>query len=63
MAKPLKKQLEKFANESKLYLAVMFYISDVGQLHDEITRYDPLLLEFMLQLMTLCQSVKLIVEN
>ncbi|CAG0921348.1 unnamed protein product [Notodromas monacha] len=38
--KPVKKQLEKYGDDHKLYLGVMFYITDVHLIHDEITRYQ-----------------------
>lgn len=37
--RPLKKQLDKYAQEPYLYLAVMFYVHDVSLLGDEVTRY------------------------
>lgn len=37
--KPLKKQLEKNAQDSQLSLGVIFYVSDVTVLKDEMTRY------------------------
>lgn len=40
LGKPLKKQLDKNAQETYLYLGVMFYINDVNQLQDEMTRYQ-----------------------
>lgn len=40
LQRPLKKQLDKYALEScNLYLGVMFFVSDVNILHDEVTRY------------------------
>ncbi|XP_031785754.1 tyrosine-protein phosphatase non-receptor type 21 [Nasonia vitripennis] len=39
MDKPLKKQLEKDAKGFNLYLRVMFYITDVQFIQDEMTRY------------------------
>nr|CAD7459231.1 unnamed protein product [Timema tahoe] len=39
MNQPLKKQLDKHAREPNLYLRVMFYVSGVVLLHDEMTRY------------------------
>lgn len=36
--KPLKKQLEKNAQDSQLSLGVIFYVSDVTVLKDEMTR-------------------------
>uniref|UniRef100_T1JED7 protein-tyrosine-phosphatase n=1 Tax=Strigamia maritima TaxID=126957 RepID=T1JED7_STRMM len=39
--KPLKKQLDKFAlQETYVYLGIMFYVDDVHQLQDEVTRYQ-----------------------
>jgi tyrosine-protein phosphatase non-receptor type 14/21 len=38
--RPLKKQLDKYAQEPYLYLGVMFYVNDVSLLEDEVTRYD-----------------------
>lgn len=40
LSKPLKKQLDKYAQETYLYLGVMFYIGDVSRLQDEMTRYQ-----------------------
>jgi len=37
--RPLKKQLDKHAQESYLYLRIMYYVSDVSLLQDEMTRY------------------------
>ena len=37
--KPLKRQLEKDAKTFNLYLRVMFYITDVQFIQDEMTRY------------------------
>ncbi|KAF7997792.1 hypothetical protein HCN44_009190 [Aphidius gifuensis] len=37
--KPLKRQLEKEAKSFHLYLRVMFYITDVQLIHEEMTRY------------------------
>lgn len=37
--KPLKRQLEKEAKNFHLYLRVMFYITDVQLIHEEMTRY------------------------
>lgn len=39
LERPLKKQLDKYAQECCLYLGVMFFVSDVNLLHDEVTRY------------------------
>ncbi|XP_067119789.1 tyrosine-protein phosphatase non-receptor type 21 [Centruroides vittatus] len=39
LERPLKKQLDKYAQECCLYLGVMFFVSDVSLLHDEVTRY------------------------
>jgi len=39
--KPLKKQLEKNAQDSQLSLGVIFYVSDVTVLKDEMTRFVP----------------------
>ncbi|GFY46793.1 tyrosine-protein phosphatase non-receptor type 21 [Trichonephila inaurata madagascariensis] len=40
LQRPLKKQLDKYAlDSSSLYLGVMFFVSDVNILHDEVTRY------------------------
>ena len=36
--RPLKKQLDKFAQDPYLYLGVMFYVNDVSLLEDEVTR-------------------------
>ena len=37
--RPLKKQLEKYSREPYLYLGVIFYVTDVSLLEDEVTRY------------------------
>lgn len=37
--RPLKKQLDKYARECCLYLGVMFYVFNVDQLHNDVTRY------------------------
>jgi len=37
--RPLKKQLDKHAQEAYLYLRIMYYVSDVSLLQDEMTRY------------------------
>ena len=37
--RPLKRQLEKYAKEAYLYLGVVFYVTDVSLLEDEVTRY------------------------
>ncbi|XP_075228092.1 protein tyrosine phosphatase non-receptor pez isoform X2 [Lycorma delicatula] len=39
MARPLKRQLDKHAREPNLYLRVMFYVTGVSLLQDEMTRY------------------------
>lgn len=40
LGRPLKKQLDKYAQENcSLYLGVMYFVSDVHLLHDEVTRY------------------------
>lgn len=39
MDKPLKRQLEKDAKNFTLYLRVMYYITDVQFIQDEMTRY------------------------
>jgi hypothetical protein len=36
--RPLKKQLDKYAQDPYLYLGVMFYVNDVSLLEDEVTR-------------------------
>ena len=36
--RPLKKQLDKHAQEAYLYLRIMYYVSDVSLLQDEMTR-------------------------
>lgn len=41
LQRPLKKQIDKYCkseNCNLLYLRVMFYVSDVNILHDEVTR-------------------------
>ncbi|KAA0711661.1 Tyrosine-protein phosphatase non-receptor type 21 [Triplophysa tibetana] len=40
LEKPLKKQLDKYGLESTVYFGVVFYISSVTQLQQEITRYQ-----------------------
>ncbi|XP_046387932.1 tyrosine-protein phosphatase non-receptor type 14 isoform X2 [Ischnura elegans] len=45
MDRPLKRQLDKKARDPCLYLRVMYYVSGVSLLHDEMTRYH-----FFLQL-------------
>ena len=40
LERPLKKQLDKFAQDPYLYLGVMFYVNDVSLLEDEVTRSD-----------------------
>jgi len=37
--RPLKKQLDKYSQEPYLYLGVIFYVTDVSLLEDEVTRY------------------------
>lgn len=37
--RPLKKQLDKHAQEAYLYLRIMYYVNDVSLLEDEMTRY------------------------
>jgi len=37
--RPLKKQLDKYSVEPYLYLGVIFYVTDVSLLEDEVTRY------------------------
>ena len=37
--RPLKKQLDKYAQESYLYLRIMYYVNDVSLLQDEMTRF------------------------
>ncbi|XP_049955648.1 tyrosine-protein phosphatase non-receptor type 14 [Schistocerca serialis cubense] len=39
MDRPLKRQLDKYAREPNLLLRVMYYISGVNLIHDEMTRY------------------------
>lgn len=39
MDKPLKRQLEKEAKNCSLYLRIMYYVTDVQLIQDEITRY------------------------
>ncbi|NXY28019.1 PTN14 phosphatase, partial [Pomatorhinus ruficollis] len=39
LEKPLKKQLDKFANEPLLFFGVMFYVPSVSRLQQEVTRY------------------------
>lgn len=39
LEKPLKRQLEKEAKSFALYLRVMYYVTDVRLVHDEMTRY------------------------
>ncbi|KAI6071838.1 Protein-tyrosine-phosphatase [Aix galericulata] len=38
LEKPLKKQLDKFANEPLLFFGVMFYVPSVSRLQQEVTR-------------------------
>ncbi|XP_055000518.1 tyrosine-protein phosphatase non-receptor type 14 [Sorex araneus] len=40
LEKPLKKHLDKFANEPLLFFGVMFYVPDVSWLQQEVTRYQ-----------------------
>uniref|UniRef100_A0A674K2L7 protein-tyrosine-phosphatase n=1 Tax=Terrapene triunguis TaxID=2587831 RepID=A0A674K2L7_9SAUR len=40
LEKPLKKQLDKFANEPLLFFGVMFYVPNVSRLQQEVTRYQ-----------------------
>ncbi|XP_038616649.1 tyrosine-protein phosphatase non-receptor type 14 isoform X1 [Tachyglossus aculeatus] len=40
LEKPLKKQLDKFANEPLLFFGVMFYVPNVSRLQQEATRYQ-----------------------
>uniref|UniRef100_A0A8C3GQI4 Tyrosine-protein phosphatase non-receptor type n=1 Tax=Cairina moschata TaxID=8855 RepID=A0A8C3GQI4_CAIMO len=40
LEKPLKKQLDKFANEPLLFFGVMFYVPSVSRLQQEVTRYQ-----------------------
>ena len=37
--RPLKKQLDKYSTEPYLFLGVIFYVTDVSLLEDEVTRY------------------------
>ncbi|XP_009871722.1 PREDICTED: tyrosine-protein phosphatase non-receptor type 14-like, partial [Apaloderma vittatum] len=37
LEKPLKKQLDKFANEPLLFFGVMFYVPSVSRLQQEVT--------------------------
>lgn len=37
--RPLKKQLDKYAQEAYLYLRIMYYVNDASLLVDEMTRY------------------------
>lgn len=39
MDHPLKRQLDKYARDQNLFLRVMYYVSGVNLLHDEMTRY------------------------
>ena len=39
LERPLKKQLDKYSTEPYLFLGVIFYVTDVSLLEDEITRY------------------------
>ena len=39
LERPLKKQLDKYAQSPNLYLAIQYYIHDVGLLQDDVTRY------------------------
>lgn len=38
LERPLKRQLDKYAQSPALTLAVMYYIHDVGLLQDDVTR-------------------------
>ncbi|XP_035276398.1 tyrosine-protein phosphatase non-receptor type 21 isoform X1 [Anguilla anguilla] len=40
LEKPLKKQLDKYGLEPTVYFGVVFYVPSVGQLQQEITRYQ-----------------------
>uniref|UniRef100_A0A8D0H2Y0 Tyrosine-protein phosphatase non-receptor type n=1 Tax=Sphenodon punctatus TaxID=8508 RepID=A0A8D0H2Y0_SPHPU len=40
LEKPLKKQLDKFANEPLLFFGVIFYVPNVSRLQQEVTRYQ-----------------------
>uniref|UniRef100_A0A8C8FP47 Tyrosine-protein phosphatase non-receptor type n=1 Tax=Oncorhynchus tshawytscha TaxID=74940 RepID=A0A8C8FP47_ONCTS len=40
LEKPLKKQLDKYGLEPTVYFGVVFYVPTVGQLQQEITRYQ-----------------------
>lgn len=40
MSKPLKKQLEKDAKSLNLYLRIMYYVTDVQLIHDDMTRFS-----------------------
>uniref|UniRef100_A0A0R4J080 Tyrosine-protein phosphatase non-receptor type n=1 Tax=Mus musculus TaxID=10090 RepID=A0A0R4J080_MOUSE len=40
LEKPLKKHLDKFANEPLLFFGVMFYVPNVSRLQQEATRYQ-----------------------
>ncbi|MFT7817260.1 tyrosine-protein phosphatase non-receptor type 21 [Arapaima gigas] len=40
LEKPLKKQLDKYGVEPTVYFGVVFYVPDVSQLQQEITRYQ-----------------------
>ncbi|KAM5238486.1 tyrosine-protein phosphatase non-receptor type 14 [Ctenodactylus gundi] len=40
LEKPLKKHLDKFANEPLLFFGVMFYVPNVSWLQQEVTRYQ-----------------------
>ena len=39
LERPLKKQLDKYSTEPYLFLGVIFYVTDVSLLEDEVTRY------------------------
>ncbi|XP_014242727.1 tyrosine-protein phosphatase non-receptor type 21 isoform X2 [Cimex lectularius] len=39
MERPLKKQLDKYARDSNLYIRVMYYVSGISLIQDEMTRY------------------------
>ncbi|XP_046668249.1 tyrosine-protein phosphatase non-receptor type 21 isoform X2 [Homalodisca vitripennis] len=39
LGRPLKRQLDKYAREFNLYLRVMYYVTGISLLNDEMTRY------------------------
>lgn len=39
MERPVKKQLDKYAIKPNLYLRVMYYVTGISLIHDEMTRY------------------------